>query len=150
MDINNEASVFKVDVAKGLKQLGENIDVVLGKKVENKTVEIKIEDKRHQTININFYLAGSISQVEVEKIAQRVKEVIDTQADIVRTSGDETVLPYLQTGTPTNLAVAGTANAVLIQNTPYIFKGESKPGYIYYPAALPMSVTVVPPTVTTD
>lgn len=150
MDIKGEANVFKLEVAKDLKQLSENAEVVIGKKVSNNTTEIKIEDKSKHLTVFNFILVGSVPSEQVETISKRVKEIIEEQAEVVKSSGDEVFEPYISQGIVPSLAATGTANALVIQNADYIFKGESKPVFIKAPGALPMSVNVIQPKVITD
>ena len=151
MDIKGEASVFKAEVANNLKQLSENAEVVIGKKIENNTAEIKIEDKsKHSTLNLNFIFVGSVSPQQVEDITKRVKDLIGRQAEVVEASGDKQFEPYVSQGIGTYSVASGTASAVLMKNADYIFKGESEPVFVRAPGALPISVTVVQPKVITD
>lgn len=151
MDIKGEANAFKLEVAKDLKQLSEKAEVVIGKKVENNTTEIKIEDKsKHLTVNLNFILVGSVSPEQVQVITERVKEVIEGQSEVTKASGDAAFEPYLSQGIIPSMAATGTANALVIKNADYIFNGKPEPIFIKVPGALPMSVAVLQPKITTE
>ncbi len=51
MEIKSEA--FKLELAKYPKQLNENAEIVIGKKEENHTTEILVEDKStHLIVNL--------------------------------------------------------------------------------------------------
>lgn len=74
MVIKGEANIFKLEVAKDLKQLSENAEVVIGKKEEKNITEIKIEDKSNNTtVNFNFVFVGQIPQEQVKEVVERVR-----------------------------------------------------------------------------
>ncbi len=150
MDINAEANGFKIEMAKNLKQLSENAEVVIGKKVENNTTEIKIEDKStHLTFNFNF--VGVVpTEEQIKGMTQRVKEVLSGQSEVIEASGDKSFLPYVAQGLGVVTATTGTANAVLLKNSDYIFNGMPKPIFFTPPGALPVSVSVFTPIVSTE
>jgi len=151
MSIKGEANAFKLEVAKGLKQLSENAEIVIGKKVINNTTEVKIEDKStHLAINLNFILVGSAALEQAAAISKRVKEVIEGQSEVIKASGDEAFEPYVSQGVIPSMATTGTASAIVIQNINYISKGEPKPIFINAPGTLPVSVTVVQPEIKTE
>jgi len=148
MDIKGEANVFKAEVAKNLKQLSENVEVVIGKKIENNAIEIKIEDKsKHSTVNLNFVLIGSVPPNQIDDIAKRVKSILNEQADIVKSSGDEVFESYASHDTPPSIVVTGTTNALIVENRDHLLEGKTKPKFIKSFKNLPSSVNVFNPII---
>ena len=148
MEIKNEGNVFKVELASHLKQLSEKI--VIGKNSETNSTNIQLEDNsKHLTINLNFLVSPNPEQIE--DITRRVKNILLEQSEVVAASGDSTFAPHAAKKLPISPVLAGTAEALVIENRDYLIEGKGKPTFITNFKNLPVSVFVAPsPTGTSN
>jgi len=126
MEIKGEASVFKFDFAKNLKQFAKKISVVLFKK----NTKIVIEDKRITNVTMNFVIISQITPEQTKEVSERASQLLKEQAGIIEASGDKVFDPFISQDITLSTVSTDTANKLIIKNADYLMEGKGNPIFI--------------------